>query len=79
MAEVFATPDHPTPYAYFMVPTGPPPACAPGRPLTTGAISVYRIGPGGRFDLATWQGTGGIAYELRAETGVLRSSRENNY
>jgi cyanophycinase-like exopeptidase len=79
MAEVFATPDHPTPYAYFLVPTGPPSVCAPGRPLMTAAISVYRIGPGGRFDLATWHGTGGIAYELRAEDGVLRSSRENNY
>jgi len=79
MAEVFATPDHPTPYAYFMVPTGPPPACAPGKPLTTAAISVYRLGPGGSFDLAKWLGTGGIGYELRVQDGRLHSSRENNY
>lgn len=79
IAEVFARADHPTPYAYFMVPTGQPTKCARGKPLTTAPISVYRIGPGGRFDLAKWQGTGGIAYELRAERGVLKSSRENNY
>ncbi len=79
MAEVFATADHPTPYVYFMSPTGPPAVCEPGRPLTTAAISVYRLGPGGKFDLARWQGTGGIDYTLRATDGVLQSSRENNY
>jgi cyanophycinase len=78
-AEVFATPDHPTPYAYFMRPTGPPPACAPGRPLTTAPISVYRVGPGGRFDLARWQGSGGTAFTLWAQDGELKSSRESNY
>jgi len=79
VAEVFATPDHPTPYAYFMVPTGPPTACSPGKPLTTAVISVYRLGPGGSFDLAKWRGTGGIPYELRAVEGVLQSSRQVNY
>jgi cyanophycinase len=79
IAEVFSTPDHPTPFAYFMVTTGPPPVCAPGKPLTTAAISVYRVAPGGSFDLATWRGTGGLAYELRAQQGELQSSRENNY
>ena len=46
---------------------GRPCSCEPGEPLTTGAIAVYRLGPGGRFDLATWQGTGGISYELRVD------------
>jgi cyanophycinase-like exopeptidase len=78
-AEVFATADHPTPYVYFMSPTGPPAVCESGKPLTTAAISVYRLGPGGKFDLARWQGTGGIEYELRVQEGVLHSSRENNY
>jgi len=77
--QVFATADHPTPYAYFMAPQGPPPACIHGQPLTTAPISVYRVGPGGRFDIASWQGTGGIAYGLRAQDGELHSSRENNY
>jgi len=79
MAEVFATADHPTPYVYFMTPAGPPVVCERGKPLATGAIAVYRIGPGGHFDLGAWQGTGGIAYELRVNAGVLQSSRENNY
>jgi cyanophycinase len=79
MAEVFATADHPTPYVYFMRPSGPPGVCERGKPLSTGAVSVYRLGPGGKFDLAKWHGTGGIEYELRVEDGVLHSSRENNY
>jgi len=79
MAEVFATADHPTPYVYFMTPTGPPVVCERGKPLTTGAISVYRIGPGGHFDLANWSGTGGISYELSVKAGVLQSSRGDAY
>ncbi len=79
MAEVFATADHPTPYVYFMEPAGAPLQCKAGEPLTTGAIAVYRLGPGGRFDLANWHGENGIAYELRVEAGVLHSSRESNY
>jgi cyanophycinase len=79
MAEVFATPDHPTPYAYFMSPTGPPLHCKAGQPLTTAPVVVYRLGPGGQFDLAAWRGVGGISYELRVERGVLQSSRESNY
>jgi cyanophycinase-like exopeptidase len=78
-AEVFATANHSTPYAYFMSTTAPPERCEPGEPLTTAPISVYRLGPGGRFDLASWQSTGGIAYELHVERGLLRSSRESNY
>ncbi len=78
-AQVFATPDHPTPYIYFMEPAGPPVRCQPGQPLTSAAISVQRLGPGERFNLRTWQASGGISYELRAEAGVLQSSRESNY
>jgi cyanophycinase-like exopeptidase len=78
-AEVFATADHPTPYAYFMRTTRPPDRCEPGQPLTIRDVAVYRIGPGGRFDLATWTGHGGIAYALRTESGVLHSSRGGAY
>jgi hypothetical protein len=79
IAEVFATADHPTPFVYFMKPSGPPVTYEPGRPLTTSAVSVYRLGPGGRFDLARWAGGGGIEYELTARDGSLHSSRESNY
>ena len=78
-AEVFATADHPTPYAYFMRPTRPPALCQAGQPLTFKDVDVYRIGPGAHFDLAAWQGTGGISYRLSAEAGVLGSSRGANY
>ena len=78
-AEVFATATHPTPYAYFMRPTQAPERCEPGKPLTFRDVDVYRIGPGGHFDLASWSGTGGISYRLSAEAGVLRSSREGAY
>jgi len=79
MAEVFATADHPTPYVYFLSATGPPAVCERGKPLTTAAIPVYRLGPGGKFDLAHWRGTGGIEYTLGVTDGLLQSSRGNNY
>jgi cyanophycinase-like exopeptidase len=74
-AEVLSTPTHTTPYVYFLRTPGPPEVCAPGTPLTYRNVAVYRIGPGGTFDLDTWTGTGGISYTLSAETGVLTSSR----
>jgi cyanophycinase-like exopeptidase len=79
IAEVFATADHPTPFVYFMAPAGPPLQCKADTPLTTVAVAVHRLGPGGRFDLANWRGEDGIAYELRVKAGVLQSLRESNY
>jgi cyanophycinase-like exopeptidase len=78
-AEVFATADHPTPYVYFMRTSRPPERCQPGQPLTVRDVEVYRLAPGGRFDLAAWQGEGGIAYTLSTENGRLRSSRGGTY
>ena len=79
VAQVFATKDHPTPYAYFMSADRLPERCKPGEPLTFSQVDVYRLGPGGRFDLAAWQGEGGLAYQLSVESGVLRSSRGATY
>lgn len=78
-AEVLSTPTHPTPYVYFLRTPGPPEVCQPGTPLTYRNVSVYRIGPGGTFDLDTWSGTGGIAYTLTVEAGTLTSSRGEIY
>ena len=78
-AEVFATADHPTPYAYFMSASHKPERCEPGQPLTFSKVDVYRLAPGGHFDLATWKGEGGLAYQLSVESGVLRSSRGGTY
>ena len=78
-AEVFSTPTHPTPYVYFLSTSGPPEICQPGTPLTYRNVNVYRIGPGGRFDVDRWRGAGGIRYTLTAEAGVLSSSRGEIY
>jgi cyanophycinase len=78
-AEVFTTSKHPTPYVYFLRIAKPPEICEPDRPLTYREITLYRIGPGGKFDLDTWSGSGGIAYTLTAEKGVLSSSRGEIY
>lgn len=78
-AEVFAIPTHPTPFVYFLRTPGQPEVCEAGTPLTYRDVSVYRIGPGGSFDLGLWQGSGGISYTVTAENGVLSSSRTDIY
>jgi len=78
-AQVFATADHPTPYAYFMRTTHAPERCQPGQPLTIHDVEVYRLAPGGRFNLAAWQGNGGIGYSLSVQQGRLVSSRGGAY
>ena len=77
--EVLATPDHETPYVYFMRTPGPPEVCRPRTPLTFRNVEVYRVGPGDSFDLGLWRGAGGIAYTLSVENGVLTSSRGEVY
>jgi cyanophycinase len=79
MAEVFATPTHETPYVYFLETPGPPEVCVAGIPLTYRNVAVYRVGPGGTFDLARWKGTHGISYKLSAVEGVLTSSNGSVY
>ena len=77
--QVIANATHPTPYVYFMRRSGPAEVCQPGVPLTYRNVTIYRISPGGSFDLDTWHGTGGISYTLTAETGVLSSSNGSIY
>jgi cyanophycinase-like exopeptidase len=78
-AEVVATPDHETPFVYFLRAREAPAICEPEKPLTMRNVEVYRLGPGGSFDLESWSGTGGISYMLQAEEGVLASSRGEIY
>lgn len=73
-ATVIANEGHPTPYVYF-VRGGAPEVCAPKTPLTYRNLSVYRIGPGGTFDIPAWNGTGGTAYTLDVEAGVVTSTQ----
>lgn len=78
-ARVHATPNHTTPFVYFLRAPGPPQVCRAQRPLTYRDVPVYRIGPGGRFDLSRWRGEGGISYTLSVVDGVLTSSRGEIY
>lgn len=78
-AQVISTKNHRTPFVYFLRTPGPPEVCAPKTPLTFRNIAVYRVGPGATFDLDGWSGTGGLAYTLSAEAGVLLSSRGDIY
>ena len=78
-AEVFSTADHPTPHVYFLTARRPPERCEPGQRLSAGPIEVYRLSPGGHFDLDTWQGSGGVSYRLEVRAGELWSSRGQLY
>jgi len=62
--------------AYFLHAPGRPQECRPNIPLTYRDISVYRVRAGtGRFHIASWTGSGGTAYTLSAENGILKSSQ----
>lgn len=61
--------------AYFMQAPGAPQVCQPKTPLTYSNISVYRIDASGSFNLATWRGSGGSAYTISANAGVLSSTQ----
>jgi len=60
---------------FFLRATAPPEICKPGAPLTFAGISVYRVKSGGSFDLTTWTGREGAAYQLSVEAGVIRSTQ----
>ena len=60
---------------YFLSPTEPADDCAPKVPLTFRNVDVYRVGASGTFDLGSWTGSGGTAYKVSAESGVLSSTQ----
>jgi len=61
--------------AYFIEAKNPPEICRPNTPLTFRNLSTYHGPTGAHFDLNTWTGSGGEAYVLSVENGVVRSSR----
>ena len=65
--------------AYFLSVAKKPAVCRPGEPLTMSDIQVYRVKPGGHFNIKTWQGDGGLAYTLTVDKGVVSSSRGEIY
>lgn len=60
--------------AYLLRTPGPPQTCVAGQPLRFENVSVYRLTAGATFDLATWQGSGGLAYTVSAADGRLTST-----
>ena len=79
IAQVFATPEHETPYAYFLDTAERADVCKPGVPLVMHDIRVQRLAPGDEFDLRSWHANGGIEYTLGAADGGLISSRGEIY
>jgi cyanophycinase len=63
--------------AYFFHPTQKPGLCAKGEPLEYNAISVYRATHGSTFNIASWKGSGGTAYDLNVSDGIVRSTDES--
>jgi cyanophycinase len=48
-------------------------------PLTMHNISVYKLPQGATFNVATWTGSGGTAYTLNVDNGVVTSSNGDIY
>lgn len=64
-------------FVHFLQTPGAPEVCAPRTPLTYRNVDVYRIDATGALDLSTWQGSGGTAYQVSANEGVLSSTQPN--
>lgn len=60
---------------YFLSPAETAQDCAPSVPLTFRNVDVYRVGASGTFDLGRWKGSGGVAYKVSADSGVLTSDQ----
>ena len=61
--------------AYFLRTPGAPEVCLSRKALTYRNLSVYRVSGSATFNFALWTGTGGTAYTLTAENGVLTSTQ----
>jgi cyanophycinase-like exopeptidase len=56
-----------------------PTTCISGQPLTFNNISIYKLFNGSTFNLSTWTGSGGLAYTLNVNGGVITSSTGKVY
>ncbi len=63
--------------AYFLQVESKPQVCQPNTPLTFQGITVYHAPSGSQFDLKSWTGSGGTAYSLSVEKGVVKSTAAN--
>jgi cyanophycinase-like exopeptidase len=65
--------------AYFYRIATAPKICKPNTPLTFTGINVYHVPPGATFSVTAWNGSGGSAYTLNVESGVIQSSSGSKY
>jgi cyanophycinase len=65
--------------AYFFRTPGPPQTCVSGVPLTFQNVAVYKVSGAATFNIATWAGSGGTAYTVSANNGVMSSSTGSIY
>jgi len=61
--------------AYFLQTPGAPEVCMAKTELTYRNLSVYRVSGSATFNFSTWMGSGGTAYTITAESGVLTSTQ----
>lgn len=61
--------------AYFIQVTRNPSICRPDTPLTVQDVSVYHVPSKGHFNLKSWSGSGGVAYSLSVDSGVLSNTQ----
>ena len=61
--------------AYFLQAPGPAQVIADGTPLTYLNIGVYKVPQGATFNFSTWSGSGGVAYTLNVNNGVVSSTQ----
>jgi cyanophycinase len=60
---------------YFLEAPGGAQVCSEKQPLTYLNVDVYRIDSRGSFNLGQWRGSGGVGYQVSAQSGVLSSSQ----
>ena len=68
---VITRPEHPFGKVVLFRRVAPTAVVGPGRGPGAADIEVEEFGPGDRVDLLRWGGTGGVAYRLSIEGGVL--------
>ena len=61
--------------AYFLSAPGTPEVCQPKTALTYHNISVYRVAGAATFNFSRWTGSGGTAYTLNVDAGVVTSTQ----
>lgn len=61
--------------AYFLQAPGAAQVLAEKTPLTYLNIGVYKVPQGGTFNFSTWTGTGGVAYTLNVNNGLVTSTQ----